>query len=42
VAKVVRKVVMATGGMNYPIMLVGASAWEIKPLIFANNCADIR
>ena len=26
VAKVVRSVVMATGGMGYPIILVGASA----------------
>ena len=42
VANVVLRVVIATGGMGYPIMLVGASAWAIMPLIFASNCADIR
>ena len=40
-AKVVRRVVIATGGMGYPIILVGASAWETNPRIFANNWLDI-
>ncbi len=42
VASVVLKVVMATGGMGHPIMLVGASACAINPLTLASSCALIR